>query len=383
MPPRERLPANMRAAQPRAARARARTPAAAPEAAAEAPASQQTQQAGGIYFTSDKSHLKFISTGSTLLDCALGGGLAVGRVVNVVGDKSTGKTLLAIEAFANCAIAYPTAKMRYAEAESAFDLPYAHALGMPTDRVSFLDPDKPFETVEDFHADLKKFMDRQRGVGMYTLDSLDALSDDAELALVGQTNEDGSPKGSYGVGKAKHMSRMFRQIVRELEKSQLALMIISQIRDNIGVTFGKKYSRSGGRALDFYATHVIYLAHIKTLTRTIQNVKRPVGILVKAKVEKNKIGLPMREVEFPIMFGYGIDDMTACLTWLASVQRLAAVEPGLTAEKITRYINNKVREGYDAYHLAAKEVARVTKVVWREVEDRFVPTMGKYQRPES
>src|ERR1019366_3976564 len=90
---------------------------------------------GGNYFSSPKTGIEFISSGCHNLDLALGGGWAEGRVSNIVGDKSTGKSLLAIEACANFAIKYPKGTIRYREAEAAFDRPYAEALGMPVDHV--------------------------------------------------------------------------------------------------------------------------------------------------------------------------------------------------------------------------------------------------------
>jgi len=137
--------------------------------------------AGGSYFAAPKSGLQFVETGCKPLDLVLGGGWAVGRIANIVGDKSTGKTLLCIEACANFIRKFPKGKIRYWEAEAAFDKPYAAALGMPINRIDFGDEKKPIHTVEDFFEMLEVVCDNARGHELVILDSLDALSDRSEV----------------------------------------------------------------------------------------------------------------------------------------------------------------------------------------------------------
>src|SRR5260370_36692879 len=100
------------------------------------------------YFTSSKPH-SFVKSGCTLLDCALGGGWVLGRVVNIVGDKSTAKTALAVEALTNFVRDYPDGKAAYRDAEAAFDQGYSEAMGLPLEKVDFGDPDKPLLTMEE------------------------------------------------------------------------------------------------------------------------------------------------------------------------------------------------------------------------------------------
>src|SRR5487761_2481019 len=151
------------------------------------------------YFASGtEKNLKFVSTGCALLDEVLGGGYVLGRVVNLVGDKSTGKTLLAIEASANFLKRYPKGIVRYAEAEAAFDNDYAAALGLPVERVEFADT---IFTVEDFFEALEKMLDALKdNPCLYILDSLDALSDRAEL-------ERDIDAGTYGGNKPKQIGQ--------------------------------------------------------------------------------------------------------------------------------------------------------------------------------
>lgn len=322
---------------------------------------------GGNYFASPKTSLQFIGSGCQTLDLALGGGWVKNRVINIVGDKSTGKTLLCIEACSNFEIQYPKGKMRYRECESAFDIPYAGALGMPIDKVDF--GDDPLETIEDMFADLEKVLKGAKGPELYIVDSLDALSDNAELKR-------DMTEGSYGAEKAKKLSQLFRRLVRRLESGQVTVMIVSQVRDKIGATFGRKTTRSGGRALDFYASQVVYLAHIEQLNRTIGGSKRAVGIKVKAKVDKNKVGLPFRESEFKLRFGYGIDDADACIDYLKMTKALAPLKLGNPDDYLDD-LDDMSRKDFNT------EMARLHTAVtenWYKLETTILPKRTKYGR---
>jgi RecA/RadA recombinase len=217
------------------------------------------------------------------------------------------KTLLCIEGATNFAIKYPKGKIRYRECEAAFDQQYAAALGMPVDRVDFGDP---LDTVEDLFEDMNKVIAGAKTPELYIVDSLDALSDRAEL-------ERDMDKGTFGAQKAKNLSQLFRRTVRDLSRKNVTVGIVSQVRSKIGISFGRDTTRSGGRALDFYASQVLFLAKLKTLQRTVKGMKRPDGIALRAKVDKLKVGgFPFREADFNIKFGYGIDDEQACEEYL-------------------------------------------------------------------
>jgi RecA/RadA recombinase len=254
-------------------------------------------------------------------------------------------TLLAIEVAANFNLIEPKGKIRYREAESAFDNAYAAALGFPVDKVDFGDP---IDTIEDVFEDLEKIIKGANGPEIYILDSLDALSDRAEM-------ERKIDEGSYGTGKAKMLSQMFRRLVRDLADKDITIFIVSQIRDNIGVMIGKKTTRSGGRALDFYASQILFLSQIRKLDKTISNIKRITGVEIKGMVEKNKIGLPYRDAMFKILFGYGIHDWQACADYMKTV----------TGEIIPK-------------SMPIEQLHGLVEASWWEIEKKFMPNESKY-----
>lgn len=325
----------------------------------------------GSYFKAP-SAVNFFSSGCSLLDLVLGGGWATRRIINIVGDRSTGKTLLAIEAIANFAEEFPEGKIWYREAEAAFDKPYAEALGMPLKRVDFAD-ESDFVTVEDIFEDLKKCIEKTDAdrPGLYVLDSLDALSDRAEQAR-------GIDEGTFGASKAKKMSEMFRRTVRDLAKSNITVLIISQIRDNISASFGKTYSRSGGRSLDFYASQVIYLAQMGKLFRTIKGQKRPVGVKVKARCEKNKVGLPYRDCEFPLYFSYGVENLVANSDYLNSNKMLDQID--MTDAQYRSLPRNVLDMDESEYDVLLEKSNRVVREHWKEIEESFIPRRRKYKQ---
>lgn len=318
-----------------------------------------------------KNELLFFSSGSTLLDLSLGGGWAVGRVFNIVGDKSSGKTLLAIEAFANFSRTFPNARMRYAEAEAAFDDVFAEQLGFPK---TVERPQDMLRTVKDFGKDLFKFAEKG-GPSLYILDSLDALSDESEVERFEARMADKEEKGSYGVGKPKEMSELFRTITSELGAKQCTLGIISQIRDRIGITFGETKTRSGGRALDFYASQVLWLAETGKLKKTVKGQDRVIGVSIHSKVKKNKCGVPFREADYPIIFSYGIDDEESMLDWLSGVGMAKE-----TVSDITKQLKNARQQNDMPTIQSLKATLQQDTIrIWGGIEAAFEPPVRKYQ----
>ena len=324
---------------------------------------KEVKEEGGLYFDADPPN-QYIPTGSTLLNCVLGGGYLLGRVVNIVGDKSTGKTLLAMEAFANFHMQYPEGEMYYVEAEAAFDKRYARSCGFPIDKVTIYDEIQTVEALFEQLSEILSLHEKDEKPSVFILDSLDALSDDAEL-------ERDIDKGSFGGAKAKKMSELFRRITKRVEAQKMSLIIISQIRENMNAMFGKKTMRTGGKALDFYATQILYLAHIKRLVRTVKGVKRATGVVVKAQCEKNKIGLPFRNCQFPILFNYGIDDGVACIDWMTTEAKETRFD-GLPKEKA---IAKATMGGNSEFNLA---IQQKTVELWNDIDQSFLPKNKKY-----
>lgn len=326
---------------------------------------------GGNYFSAPASDVDFIPTGCQLLDLALGGGWAERKVCNVIGDSSSGKSLLATEGLANFLAKYPKGKGRLRDVEDAFIPSYAGNLGIDVDKIDF--GKKKLLTVEDLHADIKEVTAKARGPEFYVLDSVDALSDEAEL---GRDFGD----ATFGGNKAKKMSELFRRIMAMIEASSVTLLIVSQVRADIGpFASARGTKQSGGWALRFYRSQALYLSTKGKIYKTIHGIKKPLGINVRAFVDKNRVGLPYREAEFPILFGYGIDDVAASLNWLKSIKKLDSVG-------ISNSIDDKglglVKRQYTtqdgAPKVSAEEVAAAVRRHWYEIEEKILPTRKKY-----
>jgi RecA/RadA recombinase len=312
-------------------------------------------------------------TGSTLLDLQAGGGYAMGRMCNIVGDSSTGKTLLAIEGCANFSRLYGVDHVTYAETEAAYDELYAARMGMPPGirRVDTL------RTVEDFNDDLHGFLTKLNGSpGLYCLDSADALSCQAEI------ERKITDKSTYNVEKAKVFHEVFRRNARELGNHQCCLMIISQTKDNITNPFLPKV-RSGGKALDFFASQIVWLSERGKEKRTVSGVERVIGVNVRAANRKNKVGEPFRVVDFLLVFNYGVDDELSCINWLITNK---AREAGLMHPlKDYAMAVRRAREKHDIERLSAyaSELRAATRERWMEIEDALRPPMPKYGVPSN
>lgn len=316
-----------------------------------------------------ESNETFLPSGSVLLDLVLGGGWCLGRCVNLVGDRSSGKTLLAVEACANFARLYEPGSIRYVEAEAAFDEQYAEMIGMPRG----VQMEDGVQTVEQLHDDISEFLEkRKKGDGpcMYVLDSLDALSDAAEM-------ERDIEKGSYGGGKAKKMSEFFRKRIKLIEDRKCLFIVISQIRDKLNVTFGETKTRSGGRALDFYASQIVWLAEVGKIHKQVLGEKRTVGLEVKARTKKNKVGIPFRDCELSIVFSYGVDDEVSMFNWLKSQKCIdqLALEEKQILPAIVQARKDGDRDVLNDIHADMKVAVQRR---WRRIEEALAPTMKKY-----
>lgn len=262
--------------------------------------------------------LEFISSGCTILDLALSdridGGYLLGSFVNIVGDSSSGKTLGALTM---CAEALHD--RRFKDYQFVYDLPEATMnfdletmFGNSFDKVLFLPEDRTkARTIQDWHHDLYKYSE---GPIIHVTDSFDSLTAIGDVDAV----EQGDPvaKTGWKTEKAVVSSAALPQIIGRIEEHNSLLMIISQTRANIGVSFGPAKKQSGGNALVFYRTHAIWLSEGEKIKVNIRGKDREVGHWTHAKVSKNKVTGKVRQVSFPVYYDYGIDDIGASVEWL-------------------------------------------------------------------
>ena len=284
-----------------------------------------------------------ISTGCLTLDVALGiGGIPKGRIIEIYGPESSGKTTVALHCVAEVQKEGGTAA--FVDAEHALDPVYASKLGVNLDDVYISQPDSGEQALE-----ITETLIRSGAIDIIVIDSVAALTPQAEL--------DGDMGDSHVGMQARLMSQALRKITAASSKSKCTIIFINQLREKIGVMYGNPETTTGGKALKFYSSVRIEIRKADTL----KDGSDIVGNHVKAKVVKNKVAPPFKVAEFDIMYGTGISNMGCVLD--------LAVENGFVQKSGSwfSYNDEKIGQGRDK----AMEFLKSNPDVYKELDAKI------------
>jgi recombination protein RecA len=289
-----------------------------------------------------------IPTGALSLDAALGiGGLPRGRIVEIYGPESSGKTTLALHVVAEAQRLGGVAA--FIDAEHALDPVYARKLGVNVDELLISQPDTGEQALE-----IAETLVRSNAVDVIVVDSVAALVPRAEL--------DGDMGDALPGLQARLMSQALRKLTAAISRSGAVVIFINQIREKIGVLFGSPETTPGGRALKFYASIRLDVRR----TDTIKQGSESVGVRTKVKVVKNKLAPPFREAEFDMLYGEGISRAGAVLD--------AAVEHGIVEKSGTWYTlkNERIGQGREN----ARKYLQDNPAVLHDLEAKLREALG-------
>ena len=300
-----------------------------------------------------------VSTGSLGLDIALGiGGLPKGRVVEIFGPESSGKTTLTLQAIAECQKAGGTAA--FIDAEHALDPNYAEKLGVNVDELLLSQPDTGEQALE-----VTDMLVKSGSVDLIVVDSVAALTPRAEIE---------GDMGDHHVGlQARLMSQALRKITGNIQRSNAMVIFINQIRMKIGVMFGNPETTTGGNALKFYSSVRLDIRRIGA----VKEGEEVVGNETRVKVVKNKVSPPFKQAEFQIMYGEGINTEGEILEL---GQKLELVE-----KSGSWYSHNgeKIGQGKVNASKFLRENVKIRDALVKEIRKAYIPTAKKHQKNKS
>jgi recombination protein RecA len=293
--------------------------------------------------------ISVVSTGSLALDIALGvGGLPRGRVVEIYGPESSGKTTLTLQAIAQCQRQGGTCA--FVDAEHALDPVYAEKLGVQVDDLLVSQPDTGEQALE-----IADMLVRSGAVDMVVVDSVAALTPKAEI--------EGEMGDSHVGLQARLMSQALRKLTANIKRSNTLVIFINQIRMKIGVMFGNPETTTGGNALKFYSSVRLDIRRVGA----IKKGDEVIGNETRVKVVKNKVAPPFRQAEFEILYGEGISREGELIE--------LGVREGLVEKSGAWYSYNgeRIGQGKDNVRNFLKEHAEMADEIDRTLRERLLP----------
>ncbi|MDC0635854.1 recombinase RecA [Gammaproteobacteria bacterium] len=294
-----------------------------------------------------------VSTGSIGLDIALGiGGLPQGRVIEIFGPESSGKTTLTLQAIAECQKAGGTAA--FIDAEHALDPNYASKLGVNVDELLLSQPDTGEQALE-----VTDMLVKSGSVDLIVIDSVAALTPRAEIE---------GDMGDHHMGlQARLMSQALRKITGNIQRSNCMVIFINQIRMKIGVIFGNPETTTGGNALKFYSSVRLDIRRIGA----VKEGEEVVGNETRVKVVKNKVSPPFKQAEFQIMYGEGINVEGEILEF---GQKLELIE-----KSGSWYSHNgeKIGQGKVNASKYLKDNPKIRDSLMKEIKTAYIPSINK------
>ncbi len=302
-------------------------------------------------------NIEVISTGSLTLDIALGiGGLPRGRVIEIYGPESSGKTTMTLHTIAECQKAGGTAA--FIDAEHALDPGYAEKLGVKIDDLLVSQPDNGEQALE-----IADMLVRSGSVDLVIVDSVAALTPRAEI--------EGDMGDSHMGLQARLMSQALRKLTANIQKSKTMVIFINQIRMKIGVMFGSPETTTGGNALKFYASVRLDIRRIGAIKKGDEIV----GNSTRIKVVKNKMAPPFREAEFEILYGQGVSQKGELID--------LGVKEGLInkAGSWYSYQNNKIGQGKDNVRTFLLENPDIADVIEKQLREKLLKPAGRPEKP--